>query len=206
MPGAFMRRRIPKTAGDYLDSPDRSPQVRGRAVDGYADVAPMPPAWGSTVPRGFTPEARNAPAFADFPDYANTTMGLRTAPLPTQGAGGAPARLEPPDAPPPVRSLATMENQDWNDAVTRARQGIAQEGVPYAEDQGWLQDQSEMLRALEQERAARAEQERREQVSFEEWWRYGGRQAGPSNDAPAYRFTRVPPQRQQDTWATSRRR
>lgn len=87
---------------------------------------------------------------------------------------------------------AQLDNQAFAEARARARAGIAEEGYPYMSSPSWVQSRTEMDRALDADRAARAEQARREGVSFDQFWRFGGRQDPSQRDPndPAFRFTR----------------
>lgn len=87
---------------------------------------------------------------------------------------------------------AQIDNQAFAEARARARAGIAEEGYPYMSSPSWVQSRTEMDRALDADRAARAEQARREGVSFDQFWHFGGRQDPSQRDPndPAFRFTR----------------
>lgn len=188
--------------GDYLDAPGQYPAIsgpqtngvappsRGRPVNGYADVAPMPPQWGGAAgPAGPQGPAR----YGNFADYANDTMALRTSPR--IETGGPRRGLAPPDAP-AGPSMAEQENQAWGEAMLRARAGVQQEGYPYFQSPSVVGAGDSLSAAIEADRLAREEQARRESVSWGEWWRHGGRQAGLTDpNQPAYRFGPTPPAR-----------
>lgn len=91
---------------------------------------------------------------------------------------------------------ADVDNQAWAEANRMAQEGIAQEGYPYMTSPSWVAARTGMDRAIDRNRADRAEQERRERVSFDSWWHFGGRQGNEPVDpnAPAYRFN-PPPRR-----------
>lgn len=100
-----------------------------------------------------------------------------SAPLP-----GAVRGTAPPDAPqgPPQTQL---DNQAFLDARTRARTAIAQEGTPYLSDPNVQGAGQALAAAVDQNRASQQEVERRQGVSWDQWWRHRGRQ-DPRNVPP----------------------
>lgn len=159
-------------------------------------------------------------SYADFaatgqyaaPTYAEDIATARTprAPLSSvlttgepqpevNGIGGpaSPARDIIPNAP-QGPSQAELEAQAMRDAMARAH---ALRGEPLYDpnlDTQWRGDRTELDRAREQYAAAEAERARREGVSFEEWWRFGGRQSEDwTPDQPAYRLARLTQHTQQ---------
>lgn len=156
------------------------------------------PGWQGLQRAQATARAAGMDAPGEIPLPQGTGLGavmsqpkpLGPPPMPVNGPvnmGMRDASIFPPNQ-------AQIENRDWADARARAIAGIQEEGYPYMSSPSWVASRVEMDRALERNRAARAERERREGVSFEQWWRHGGRQ-DPSQydpDDPAYRFSRLP--------------
>mgnify|MGYP007071607891 CR=1 FL=1 len=111
-----------------------------------------------------------------------------SAPIPGVAHG-----MAPPDGPqgPPQ---AQLDNQAFLDARTRARAAIAQEGTPYLDDPNVQASGQALAAAVDQNRASQDELRRRQGVSWDDWWHFGGRQAGVTDPSlPAYRFGRAPP-------------
>lgn len=192
------RRQGDPEAAAYLGDPNPTPSPQptpwrepvrpsGRAVSGYADFAPMPPA-GMAQPFG-VPAAGGPGAFGDFADYANSSMGLRTEPL----FLGSQARDIIPNALQPSADVAAADNQAWAEARQRAQAAITQEGYPYWTSPSVRASGAALADAVDANRAAQAERQHRESVSWPEWWFFGGRQAGPTPAGqPAYRFSQAP--------------
>lgn len=163
------------------------------------------PGWGGMR------QARNVQDASDFgleaPSAAPVSDPLRLALRDTLVGGGsfAPETYntqtptvargrEPPSAPqgPPQ---AQLDNQAFLDARTTARAQIAQEGVPYFQSPSVVEAGNAMAASVDQNRMSQDEMRRRQGVLWEDWWHYGGRQAGPTDPSqPAYRFGRAPPQ------------
>lgn len=172
---------------------------------------------------GYEPGNPYGASLGDFPDahgYSPPTTrddlelaGARSSPFsealqaaPPQmpmgnGMGGPPPNrrgLEPPSA--PQRSQAEMDNQAFAEARLRAQEGIRNEGYPYWNSPATRDAMGNRVDAIEQERRARAEQQRREGVTFDQWWRLRGRQdenappPRPFDLNSAYRF-HSPPKR-----------
>lgn len=80
----------------------------------------------------------------------------------------------PPSA--PMQSQAELDNQAWQEAQMRARLAIQQDGVPYFESPSVVNAGDALASAVDANRAAEMEQARREGVSWEDWWRFHGRQ------------------------------
>lgn len=99
----------------------------------------------------------------------------------------------PPDAPQGT-SQAQLDNQAFLDARTRARAAIAQEGTPYLSDPNVQRSGQALAAAVDQNRAARQEVQRREGVSWDQWWHHRGRQ-DPRNIPPLSIETYDLPQR-----------
>lgn len=90
--------------------------------------------------------------------------------------------LEPPTAPQP-QTQAEMDNIAAQEAIARARRAIREEGVPIFNDPAYQQSGQAMAAAVDQSRAAEAEMERRQGVSWDQWWHHRGRQ-DPQNIPP----------------------
>lgn len=152
---------------------------------------------------GYSPPALSADiaaAGAQRTPFAGAVAPLDAQPLPEQMGMGGPlssAHDIIPNAPAPSMSQAEMDNQAFAEALQRARAGIANEGYPYMRSPSWVNARVGQDRAVEQTRAAQAEQARREGITFDQWWHFGGRQDPSQRDPrdPYYRFNRPPPRR-----------
>ncbi len=101
--------------------------------------------------------------------------------------------VAPPDAP-QGPSQAQLDNQAFLDARTRARAQIEHEGSPYLSDPNVQRSGQALAAAVDQNRASQDELRRRQGVTWNDWWHYGGRQAGVTDlGQTAYRFGRTPP-------------
>lgn len=211
---------IARQMGENEQQP--STQANGRGIFGRRGAA-VPHVLRSFLP-GYEPGNPYRASLGQFPDangYSPPTTrddlnlaGAQSTPLsaalqaaPPQapmvnGMGGPmPARrgLEPATA--PVRPQADLENQAFAQARQRAQQGIRNEGYPYLRSPSVQDATANRVDAIEQERQARAEQQRREGVSFDQWWRFRGRQdenaplPRPFDLNSAYRFNSPPPDR-----------
>jgi hypothetical protein len=91
-----------------------------------------------------------------------------------------------------------MENQAWQEANRMAQEYIAQNGTPYFSSPSVLNAGDAMASAVDRNRAAQQEVARREGVSWEDWWRFHGRQdqsnpsASPFDLRNAYRTGPAP--------------
>lgn len=105
--------------------------------------------------------------------------------------------LEPPTAPRNGEAQHEMEAQAMREARQRAHQATITEGFPYFQSPSVVSAGDALAAGVDRDRAARAEQSRRENVSWEDWWRLHGRQdgheVGPFDFANAYRTSRPPP-------------
>lgn len=90
--------------------------------------------------------------------------------------------VAPPDAP-HGPAQTQLDNQAFLDARTRARTAIAQEGTPYLSDPNVQGSGQALAAAVDQNRAAQQEVERRQGVSWDQWWHHRGRQ-DPRNIPP----------------------
>jgi len=92
---------------------------------------------------------------------------------------------------------ADVDNQAWQEANRMAQEYIAQNGTPHFTSPSVVNTGDAMASAVDGNRAAQQEMARREGVSWEDWWRFHGRQ-GEANASPfdlqnAYRPGRAPP-------------
>ncbi len=200
---SLMGRGGDEETASYLNDPATQPRAnapvqgrilrrgRGRPVSGYGDVAPMPPQ-GMQASRYGDVAPSSPGAYGDFAGYANNRLGLRVPGSPAPQARVSNARNIIPDA--PVNgSMAADDNAAWQDARRRARASIAQEGYPYFQSPTVRDAGAALARSVDEDRALRAELARRQGVSWQDWWHFGGRQAGVNEpNAPAYRFGRAP--------------
>lgn len=110
--------------------------------------------------------------------------------MPSTGRG-----MEPPSAAQP--NQADLDNQAWQEANRMAQSYIRNNGTPYFTSPSVVNAGDALASAVDSNRAAQEEMARREGVSWEDWWRFHGRQ-GEANAAPfdfrnAYRPGRAPP-------------
>jgi len=68
------------------------------------------------------------------------------------------------------------ENRAFLDARARAQEAIREEGYPTLNDPAYQQSGQALAAAIDQNRADRAEIERRSGITWEQWWRHRGRQ------------------------------
>jgi hypothetical protein len=152
------------------------------------------------VERPFRPSFPAGPgAFID-PGLANNSVDREVWRQPeatatwAQGMASTGRGMEPPSAARP--NQADADNQAWQEANRMAQEYIAQNGTPYFTSPSVVNAGDAMASAVDGNRAAQQEMARREGVSWEDWWRFHGRQ-GEANAAPfdlqnAYRPGRAP--------------
>jgi len=120
------------------------------------------------------------------------------APAPTPSASSARRGVEPPSAP-LGPSQAAQDNQAFREALMAARAAIRTEGAPVFRDRPYQHAGQAYAESMDDYRAAQAEVDRREGVSWDQWWRHRGRQDANRPVAPEdydfarrYRWGRAP--------------
>lgn len=92
-------------------------------------------------------------------------------PADTQGYRPSPAPSFSDSAP-----ETALENRAFLDARTRAQEALREEGYPTFNDPAYQQSGQALAAAIDQNRADQAEIERRNGITWEQWWRHRGRQ------------------------------
>lgn len=149
---------------------------------------------------------RDNVALAGAPRLSVEQATIIDPPQVQQDGVGGPDETGPHDIIPnaPRPSDAELEAQAMRDAMATARASMQTEPVPYNTNARWVEERDAIERLRQRDRQAQAEMARREGVSFEDWWRFGGRQDEDwTMDQPAYRLSRLP---DENRTASSRRR
>jgi hypothetical protein len=204
--GAFGRKRGPGVTNDAPElSVSRAPPypVGPGAFLAPRGIGPEPLISERVgVPRRYEPSYAVGPgAFID-PGLANNSVDQEPWRSPTDTGrmgvgdvarvgGFAPPSLAAPDTP------DTPDDIAYREAVLAAQRSIRDEGAPYFRSPSVVNAGDALASAVDANRAAQAEMARREGVSWEDWWRFHGRQ-GEASAAPfdlqnAYRPGRAPP-------------
>ncbi len=159
----------------------------GDFVTPYSDPSPTP-----LSEMGANGRPIGSVRFPDVLEQGAQIQAVQPAAAPPMARRG----IEPPNAPRGTwPSEADANNQAFRDARTRAREQIRNEGYQFV-DPGYIQQGQAYAQAVDRNRAAQAEMQNRENVSWEDWWRFRGRQDGhvvaPFDFANAYRAGPVP--------------
>lgn len=175
------------------ENPNRNSQGALAFQNGYS-----PPTYGEDIAASGVPRTGLAEALAQSPPPNGSMLADVLAgggqPQPSMGMGGplvSSAHDIIPNAPQP--SQQDLEAQSARDAIMRARQNRGAGPLSYNENPRWLAQRQDLDRLQERAAMDQAEMARRSAVSFEEFWRRGGRQSDEwTPDQPAYRFTPLP--------------
>lgn len=143
-----------------------------------------PPTYGEDIAASGVPRAPLSGVLAP-PEVEPETMGM-----------GGPlvslARNIIPNAPqgPSQQELDAIAARE---AIARAHGDRGGGPLSYNENPRWFEERRDLERLQERAATDQAEMARRAGVSFEDFWRYGGRQSEEwTPDQPAYRFSRLP--------------
>lgn len=104
-------------------------------------------------------------------------------PMTAAETGGVRRGVAPPNAA-PGPSQAVQDNQAFREALRAARAAIRTEGAPVFRDRPYQMAGQAYAQSMDDYRAAQAEVERREGVSWDQWWRHRGRQDANRQVAP----------------------
>lgn len=125
-------------------------------------------------------------------------MPQAPSPISAVDPSGVRRGVEPPSAP-LGPSQAAQDNQAFREALMAARAAIRTEGAPVFRDRPYQHAGQAYAESMDDYRAAQAEVDRREGVSWDQWWRHRGRQDANRPVAPEdydfarrYRWGRAP--------------
>lgn len=143
----------------------------------YAPPAPPPPynfPMGYTGPTLETPGVVTPAPRARINPFGEMDLPFAGADEPQQGLLGPMRGVAPPSA--PQVSQAELDNLAAREAIQRAREALRSEGYPIFNDPAYQQSGQAMADAVDQNRAATAEMQRRQSIPFSAWWHHRGRQ------------------------------
>lgn len=164
-------------------TPAENPNRNSVGAQGFAQGNYTPPTYGQDI------------AAAGVQRQPLQSLLTMAEPQPeVNGVGGplSPARDIIPNAPQGPNQYE-LEAAAAREAIRRAQANPGSGPLNYNENQQWYGQRQQLDRLQDRARADQAEMARREGVSFEDWWRFGGRQSSDwTPEQPAYRLTQLP--------------